>query len=250
MQHKKIPEVEVVKSGEIALNEPLVILGFAGAGLVGGIAVSHIIHQLKMKEVAHVRSRYIPPAVVFMEGKLRHPFRIYSDKTGKLCAVVCEIPLRSDGVYPIASVLLEWIESHGAKELVVLEGAPVEGFPRNRQTYCAAEVEKIRECEQKGVRKISAGIVQGIAGSILDECLARRITGVVFLTHAVAFLPDPEGAAVLIETLNNVYGLKIDTKELFTRAEEIKQNLREVADSHKKMREAEEKRGVPERVYI
>ncbi len=250
MQHKKIPEVEIVESSKIALKEPLVILGFAGAGLVGGIAVSHIIHQLKMKEIAHVRSRYIPPAVVFMEGKLRHPFRVYSDKAGTLCAVVCEIPLRSDGVYPIASVLLEWIESHGAQELVVLEGAPVEGFPRNRQTYCAAEIEKIRECERKGVRKISAGIVQGIAGSILDECLARQITGVVFLTHAVAFLPDPEGAAVLIETLNNVYGLKVDTKELFTRAEEIKQNLKEVADSHKKMRQAEEKRGVPERVYI
>jgi len=74
MQYKDVPEVEVIEHQKVDLQDPLVVLGFAGHGLVGGIAVSHIIDQLKMKEIAHVRSRYIPPAVVFMDGKLRHAF--------------------------------------------------------------------------------------------------------------------------------------------------------------------------------
>lgn len=106
----EIPEVNVVETEKAELKEPLVILGFAGAGLVGGIAVSHIIDRIRMKEIAHVRSRYMPPAVVFMDGELRHPFRIYSDDEGKLSVVICEVPLRSDGSYPTAATLLDWAE--------------------------------------------------------------------------------------------------------------------------------------------
>lgn len=246
----EIPEVNIVETEKAELKEPLVVLGFAGPGLVGGIAVSHIIDQLKMKKIAHVRSRYMPPAVVFMDGQLRHPFRIYSDKEGKLCAIVCEIPLRSDGLYPIASTLLDWAEEKGVKEIVVLEGAPVRGIPKKRKSFCAAEPERRKECEEKGVKMVSAGIISGIAGSILSECLTRKITGVAFLTPAVVFMPDPEGAAILIDALNNVYGLEVDTKELLNKAEEIKQKLKEVAQRHQRMRKAEEKRGIPEKIYV
>lgn len=72
-----IPEVQVVETQEAIFNEPIVILGFSGPGLVGGIAVTHIIEQLEMKETAHVRSMYLPPVVVFLDGELRHPFRVY-----------------------------------------------------------------------------------------------------------------------------------------------------------------------------
>ncbi|MFP3985275.1 MAG: proteasome assembly chaperone family protein [Candidatus Bathyarchaeia archaeon] len=243
-------EVKVVETDKVEFEKPLVILGFAGAGLVGGIAVSHIIDQLGMKKIAHVQSRYLPPAVVFMEGKLKHPFRIYSDDAGKLCAVVCEIPFRSDGVYPIASTLVDWIEEQGAEELIILEGVGVRIFPKERKAFCAAEPEKVKQCEKKGVKMITAGIIQGIAGSILNECLTREITGMAFLTHAVAFMPDPEGATVLINALNDFYDLNVDTKQLLDKAEEIKQRLKEVAQRHQKMRKAEEKRGVPERFYV
>jgi uncharacterized protein len=243
-------EALVVETERIDLKEPLVVLGFAGAGLVGGIAVTHIVEQLGMKKVAHVQSKYMPPAVVFMEGELRHPFRIYSDEQGKLCAVVCEIPLRSDGLYPIASSLLDWIEEKGVKEMVILEGFAVRGVPKERQAFCAAEPEKIKECKEKGVKIISSGIISGIAGSLLNECLTRKITGMAFLVPAIAFMPDPEGAAVLIDTLKNMYDIDVDREELLNKAEKIKQRLKSVARRHQKMRQAEEKRGIPENIYV
>ncbi|NIP66643.1 hypothetical protein GWN63_00885 [Candidatus Bathyarchaeota archaeon] len=54
----------------------------------------------------------------------------------------------------------------------------------------------------------------------------------------------------LIDILNRVYDLEIDTESLLDRAEQIRRKLKEVAKRHKKMREAEEKRGVPERIYV
>lgn len=246
----ELAEAQVVETDKAELVDPLVILGFAGAGLVGGIAVTHVIDKLKMKKIAHVQSRYLPPAVVFMEGQLRHPFRIYSDRERRLCAVVCEIPLRSDGLYPIASTLLDWIEKQGVKELVVLEGFAVRGLPKERKSFCAAEPEKIKECKEKGVEMVSAGLISGIAGSILNECLTRKMTGVAFLVPAIAFMPDPEGAAELVNTLNKVYGLNIDTDDLIAKAGKIKQRLKELASKHRRMRKAEEKKGVPDQIYV
>jgi len=115
------------------------------------------------------------------------------------------------------------------KELVVLGGVAVRGLPKERRVFCAAEPKKIRECDAKDVKRISAGTIRGIAGSILNECLTRKITGVVFLTPAVAFMPDPEGAAALIDALNRVYGLKVDIRDIRDRTDEIKRKLKEMA---------------------
>jgi uncharacterized protein len=246
----KVPEVKITQTAEAELKQPLVIVGFAGAGLAGGIAVSHIIDQLKMKEIANLRSRYMPAAAVFIDGKLRHPFRIHSNKEGNLCAVVCEIPLRSYGVYPITSTLLDWLEQKKVRELVVLDGVAVRGIPKKRISYCVAEPEKLKDCEEKGVKPARAGIIQGIAGAILNECLTRKIMGVAFLVPAIAFIPDPEGAASLIETLNHVYDLNIDTKVLLKEAEEIKQKLKQVAKRHQRMRKVEGKMGDSEEYYV
>ena len=43
----------------------------------------------------------------------------------------------------------------------------------------------------------------------------------LFLTPEIAFMPDPEGTAVLIQALNKVYNLEINTEELSKKAEEI-----------------------------
>jgi uncharacterized protein len=202
-----------------------------------------------MTNIAHVNSRYLPPAVVFIDGILRHPFRIYSDTEGKLCTVVCELPLRSDGSYPIAAALLDWIEEKGVKELVVLEGIPVLEMPRQRETFFAAEPDKIGDYESKGLKMVSSGLIQGLAGSILNECLNRKITGIVFLTPAIAFMPDADAAAELIRSLNRVYDLNITTQDLIDQADKIKMQLKEIAQHHQRLKQAEEKRGLPEALY-
>lgn len=237
--------MEVVGTDGIELKERLLVLGLVGAGLVGQVAVNHIIDQLNMKEIAQVRSRHIPPSVVFMDGKLKHPFRVYSNAEGSLCAVLCDIPLPSEGLYPITSALLDWAEEKGTKELVVPGG-----IPERRESLCAAEPEKCKECEQKGVKMLTARVlVHAIASSFLSQCLTRKVTGVAFLTRAAAFMPDPEGASTLLNTLGAVYGLKVDTGELLDKAKEIRQKLEEVAENCRRMRRSETRRGSPGGVY-
>jgi uncharacterized protein len=232
----EIPEVEIVDVKERDLKEPLVISGFVGAGLVGSIAVDHIINQLKMEEIAYVRSKHLPPAAVFVGGRLRHPFRIYVSQKDDLCAIICEIPLRYEGLYSISSAILDWAKEKGAKEIVVLEGVPVPGLPKERKAFCVTELGKCEIFKEKGIDTLGKGVIAGMAGAILNECLMREIEGTALLTPTISFMPDPEGAATLIEALNKSHGLGIDTSELLVRAKEIREKLKEIAEHYEKMK--------------
>ena len=46
-----IPEAEIYETGKNNLKNPTIFVGFVGAGLVGTIAVDHMINELDMKEV-------------------------------------------------------------------------------------------------------------------------------------------------------------------------------------------------------
>ena len=100
---KVFPEAEVYPIKKMELKNPIIFAGFVGAGLVGPLSINHIIAELKMKQIAVMRSKYLPPSTVFMRGRLRHPFRFYANPEGTVCAIICEITLRMEGLYSLVS---------------------------------------------------------------------------------------------------------------------------------------------------
>ena len=44
---KEFPEAEVFETKKIILKNPIIFAGFVGAGLVGPVAINHIIEKLK-----------------------------------------------------------------------------------------------------------------------------------------------------------------------------------------------------------
>src|SRR4051812_33130099 len=78
---------------KVKLNCPILIAGFPGPGLIGSISTSYIINKLHMNQIACVESQFIVPGVIYVGGKLRHPFRLYANKEGNVCVIVCEAPI-------------------------------------------------------------------------------------------------------------------------------------------------------------
>lgn len=118
-------DVEVCQTKEFQVSNPLVVAGFVDAGVVGPIALDQITRGLRLDDFGYVRSRYLPPAAVFVQGKLRYPFRIYGKADGSILATICELPMRSVGLQAIANSLADWMEKKSAKEIVVLGGIGV-----------------------------------------------------------------------------------------------------------------------------
>jgi uncharacterized protein len=231
------PDAQVVQTQEIDMKEPLLVCCFPSAGVVGTIAAQEMIHQFEMEEVAHVRSRYMPSAAVFQDGRLRHPFRVYAHEKKNLLVVTAELPVAEEGLYMVSSALLDWGATVGVKETVILDGIPVQGLPSDRKVLFAAEEEKISELvEDDSMEILTKGIITGIAGSILSETLCREMIGFALLTPAIAMVPDPEGAVQLLEALNRLYSTEVDVTALKESATEIRKKMEEMAQQVDGMR--------------
>lgn len=229
------PEAEVFEIKKIKLKNPIIFAGFVGAGLVGPVAINHIIEKLEMEEIGVMRSKYLPPSTVFMKGRLRHPFRFYANKKGTICAIICEITLRMEGLYTLVSSILDWAENNGSKEIVILDG--VASTEHDDKAYCAAEEDLVRTMADKDISLIPQGFITGIPGGILNECLVREIQGLTLLAKANKAEPDSEAAATLIEALNRFYEMEIDTSELQKDKDRINSEFNELSQKYVKHRE-------------
>jgi uncharacterized protein len=232
---KEFPEAEVFEIKKNGLKSPIVFAGFVGAGLVGPVAINHIITELKMDEIAVMRSKYMPPSTVFMRGRLRHPFRFYANKEGTVCAIICEITLRMEGLYSLVASVLDWAAQKGSKEIVILDG--VASTEHDGKAYCAAEEDLVRTMADKDISMIPQGFITGIPGGILNECLVREIQGIALLAKANKAIPDSAAAATLIEALNRFYHMKIDTSELQKDKDRIRSEFSELSQKYAEHRE-------------
>ena len=233
---KEFPEAEVFEIKKVELKSPVIFAGFVGAGLVGPVAINHIIEKLDMEEIGVMRSKYLPPSTVFMRGRLRHPFRFYANKEGTVCAIICEITLRMEGLYSLVASILDWAAEKGSKEIVILDG--VAGVEHDDKAYCAAEEDLIRTMADKDISMIPQGFITGIPGGVLNECLVREIQGITLLAKANKIAPDSEAAATLIDALNRFYDMNIDTKDLQENKDRIHSEFSELSQKYVEHREA------------
>ena len=232
---EEFPEAEVFEIKKVELKSPVIFAGFVGAGLVGPLAINHIITELNMVEIAVMRSKYLPPSTVFMKGRLRHPFRFYANKEGTICAIICEITLRMEGLYSLVAAILDWVAQKGSKEIVILDG--VASAEHDGKAYCAAEEDLVRTMADKDISMIPQGFITGIPGGILNECLVREIQGLTLLVKANKEAPDSAAAATLIEALNRFYDMKIDVTELRKEKDRINSEFSELSQKYAKHRE-------------
>ena len=229
------PEAEVFEITKTNLKSPIIFAGFVGAGLVGPLSISHIIEKLEMEEIGVMRSKYLPPSTVFIRGRLRHPFRFYANKKGTICAIICEITLRMEGIYTIVSSILDWAAEKGSKEIVILDG--VASNEHDDKAYCAAEEDLVRLMADADISLIPQGFITGIPGGILNECLVRDIQGLTLLAKANKISPDPAAASTLIEAINRFYKMEIDVEGLQKERDRLHEDFSELSQKYVEHRE-------------
>ena len=236
MKDRQSSDDEVHEIKKTVLKSPIIFAGFVGAGLVGPLSVGYVIDKLKMEEIGYLRSRHLPPSTVFMQGRLRHPFRFYANNDGTICAIICEITLKMEGLYDIISTILDWAEKKGSHEIVILDG--VANATHDDKAFCAAEEDLCRVMEDSDIKMIPQGFITGVAGGLLNECLVRKIQGVTLLVKASDKKPDPLAAATLVEAVNRAYHMSIDTAELRKKKKRIGVDFKELSEKyteHKKI---------------
>ena len=254
------------------LNSPILVAGFPGAGLVGSISTSYIINKLHMNQIACVESEFIVPGVIYAEGKLRHPFRLYSNDEGNVCVLVCEAPIMAHGMYSVLDTVVKWALNNKVKEVLVLDGITVEGLPDSKRMPIilssdgrAADAANLIHDDNNNINNSdvtnkeednddggssniypTTAFIGGIAGGILSSCLSNGIASKALLIYAARGIPDPEGAAILIESLSKITNnesLKIDTQQLRKQGASLKMRMEKIIQSFAEQQQEQGQQG-------
>ena len=223
----------IIEESSIPIKEgSSIILGFAGIGLIGPIISNSLIEQLPdIKEIGFITSDYLPPISVFYHGVLKHPFRLYYSPQQNLVVGICEVPFQVTTAYnDLSKTICNWALSNDvkAKEIVIFQGIPQRGVIDDYPVYYAAEEILMKKLEGFGMEKVEKGIIVGPEATILNEALTNKLDAYALFTPVLE-IPTPEGAAAIIEVLNQIYNLKIKTEKLIEEGKDIKAKMLELA---------------------
>lgn len=212
-----------------------VLIGFASIGLLGTIITNTIIEQVEdIKEIGFVASDDLPPTAVFYDGILKHPFRLYYSLEKNLIIGTCEVSFSNSTTYnDLSRTLCNWALSEDvrAKELVVFQGMPKQDIIDDFPVYYASDEASISKLEEDhGLKKIERGILSGPEATLLNEAMANGLNTFALFTNVYARAPTPEGAASILDVLNQIYDLNIEVKNLIEEGKELKNKLMDLAE--------------------
>lgn len=239
-----------VSNSKIKPDKPILIIGISDNGLVGSICLNHIITQLAMHQIASIESQHVVPAALFISKKFRHPFRIYSTSTGRICAIICELPILLRGILSIANLIIDWATNYKSNEVIVVGGIAPGNFSPSQPTERKAILlrnlsavddvpssesslsEKMMQHDKGQLVVPESAFIPGLPGSLLSSCAARGISCTAIMVPSYV-IPDPEGAAMVLEALRAIVPeIAVDTSELRSEAETIKKHLEEYMKMH------------------
>jgi uncharacterized protein len=223
------------------------VAGFSSFGLAGLTAVDYLINDLELAGTGHIRIEGLPSITPFAKGRPRHPIRLYSADDMDVTVLVAEqfVPPASGEL--LSRSILDWAEDSAVSEIAVLSGVPIPHGPDAHQTfYVATDDYRETRLADGSVPPMEAGFLDGTTASLLEQGMDSPLGVGVFITPVHAQAPDVEAAVRIVDTVNAVYDLGVDSGPLASFAAEIRRHYQGLAE---RMDEAEPE-GTYDRMYM
>ncbi|RLI81484.1 proteasome assembly chaperone family protein [Archaeoglobales archaeon] len=220
-------DTEIIVDG-IEVEKPVLITSFPGIGLVGTIASAHFILELNLEAVGVIESKLLPPVASLFDGVVLPPVRIYQSKDMGFVLIHSDVPVIPQIAYDMSRTIVQWAGEIGAKRIYSIAG--VATFEDKRRVFGAATKKELLEEIKEHVEIFKTGTISGIAGSILNECVAKKFPGIALLGETGGFNPDPRAAASLIKAMNKILSWNINVEKLIKEAEIIEAQMQKLAE--------------------
>ncbi len=230
---------------EVKLNNPILIEGLPGLGLVGKIALRYLIRQLKAKKFAYLYSPHFPYFVlVNKKGSvrlLRGVFYFWRNKNQKKDLILFTGDSQAqtiEGQYEISDVILNFAEQKNVELIVTVGGYRAEAKDKPKVIAAATSPQTLNKALKANAIVSSSGSpIVGTAGLLLGLSRFKKIDAVCLLGETRGYLPDPKAAKSVLEILKDMLDLDVDLKGL---NEEIVKAERAVS----RLQKIEEKRAL------
>jgi len=237
-----VKDTYIRERSSIQANNPILIEGLPGLGLVGKIAIRYLVKQLKAQKFAYLYSPHFPYFVlVNKKGNvrlLRGAFYYVKGSGGQNDVILFTGDSQSqtiEGQYDIAEKMLTFAKKHNVQAIVTIGGYRMEtqGKPK---VVVAGTSQAVIDCALKaGAMVSSAGSpIVGTAGLILGLAPFRKINALCLLGETRGYLPDPLSARSVIEVIKSMFDLDVDlsgideevgkAEKMVVRLQKIEQN--------------------------
>ena len=217
---------------DVKLRDPLLISGLPGIGLVGNIAVAHMIRKLNAEKFGEVYSPYFQDAVFSSaQGNLSRPtIELHAcnppENDRDLIMVYGNTqPLTSYGQYEVSEKILDYTHTLGCKVIVSLAGLRRDYVGEHPQVFCiASDFEVMDKVLLHGVSPLQ-GEVYGMAGLLVGLTRLREMHGLCLLAETLGIYPVPSAARAVLEKLSAIYGFQLDLSDLAETAKEVSKSM-------------------------
>ena len=204
--------------------------GFSSFGLAGLTAVDYLVDQTTLEQCGHVRVD-APTITPFEAGRPRHPVRLFDAPELSTSVLVSELWIPPAVSRAFSQRLLGWSDAVDIEEIAVLQGVPVPHGPEDHRTFHVAtdDYREHRLDEGGDPPGMGTGYLDGVPATLLSDGMDSALRVGVFVTPVHERAPDVEAALRLIETLDAVYGIGIDTDPLAAFAADVQQYYADLA---------------------
>ncbi|KQM10285.1 MAG: PAC2 family protein [Candidatus Methanomethylophilaceae archaeon] len=219
------------------LSKSVAIIGFPSLGLVSSIAASYMSKELKLNLIAGITSQEFPPYTIIQNSKPMPQIRMYAgcredkavggmEECDDIVVITSEFVPKDGMNYRVSELLIDWLKENGIKTVLVLDGIPLFGED-NYILLGAGSTESARvQMKEYGIESFEEGMVRGMTALLLMEGAEKNVDVIAMLGSAKADVPDPKGAAKIMEFLAKMLPeLKIDTAPLFKEADELEKRI-------------------------
>ena len=226
----------VHKYRDVKWSRPIAIVGFPSIGLSSSIAANFLARTLELEILGGISSPEFPPYAVIQNGIPMPPVRLYGGDrncdTGDgvecdgLMVVTSEFLPKIEQHQPLAVSLMDWFSANGVKIVICLEGIPQFG-PDDTGIVGAGSTPSANAIMDKySIERLEDSLVRGTTGVMLYEGRMRGMDVMAVLSPSRTDMPDPRGAAKLMEPLTKMFPeLKIDIEPLYKDAEELEKRM-------------------------
>jgi uncharacterized protein (TIGR00162 family) len=236
-----VKETFIKELAKVDLKNPILIEGLPGLGLVGKIAIRHLVRQLKAEKFAFLYSPHFPYfVIVSKKGNvrlLRGTFYYWKSKNAKNDLIFFTGDSQAqtiEGQYEISDHILDFAKQYNAKLVITIGGYRMEAKDKPKVVAAATNPELLSKALKAGAEVSPSGSpIVGTAGLILGLSHFMRIEALCLLGETRGYLPDPKSAKSVLEVLQSMLGFDANLSGLdeeITKGEKMVTRLQKIEE--------------------
>ncbi|GGP21682.1 carboxylate--amine ligase [Thermocladium modestius] len=209
----------------IILNKPIFdvdffITGFHGIGLVGYLAVRHLVTTMPCERIGFMGVAM--PYTSYMKGILSSPGDIYNCPGNGITVALFNYGIPDRQLFSASRELAKWVIASGFKNVVLFGGLDVS--LRDPRDELGVKVISTRRDVAENLLNDNY-LVLGPLAIMMNEFASKSYPAMAILPYANPSLADPRAAATGLSYFSSKFNVKLDLAKLYEDAQALEEEI-------------------------